>query len=450
MRDFKTFVTWPSSHITELIETALRDIAGPEVLSTDEPDEDTDPGHLLQWSTYDSLVHSLTLDYPTKVLSSSYTIRKALIRKHFLHRTVVNYLAKTPESVLKKTVPRTWPIEISFADELDELWSDELWDLSTELEESKKWFILKPGMADRGQGIRMFNTKGSLYTIFQSFEDESSDEEDEEEGEMSVQREGNDKTTVMTSQLRHFVIQEYLSSPLLFDPSQANLDPSSLRTTNPEGRKFHLRVYCVASGALKLFMCPNILALFAGTTYTPPSLDPEDDPEDMDLSPHLTNTALQENADESSVRLLKELVGCSILSGSDPNSSVFSLEDVQDIEDQVADVLAETFKAALASVVHFQVLPNAFELFGADLLVTHAPASDSGSSKFQVSLLEINAEPAIELTGARLNWILVDLFKGIAHTCIRPFFEANPQADPTAQGTEWLRKCLDVEVRGYK
>ena len=101
-------------------------------------------------------------------------------------------------------------------------------------------------------------------------------------------------------------------------------------------------------------MCPNILALFAGTAYAPPSLDPEDTPEDMDLSPHLTNTALQENVDESSVRLLRELVGCDILSISEPNSSVFLLEDVRNIEDQVADVLAETFKAALASAVHFQ------------------------------------------------------------------------------------------------
>ena len=100
----------------------------------------------------------------------------------------------------------------------------------------------------------MFNTKASLYAIFQSFEDESSDEEFEDEGEMSARQEGNDKTAVMTSQLRHFVIQvsqfwywfgsivshrkqEYLSSPLLFDPSQVQLDPPSLRAANSRGRK---------------------------------------------------------------------------------------------------------------------------------------------------------------------------------------------------------------------
>jgi tubulin--tyrosine ligase len=58
--------------------------------------------------------------------------------------------------------------------------------------------------ADRGQGIRMFNSREGLYKIFQSFEDESSDEEhsDSDNG-----AEGNMKTAVMTSQLRHFVIQ---------------------------------------------------------------------------------------------------------------------------------------------------------------------------------------------------------------------------------------------------
>lgn len=148
MRRFTAYVTWPSDHITGLVETALQDIGAPVSVSKEAPDEDSDPGLLLQWSTYDSLVHSLTLEYPNKVLSSSYTIRKALIRKHFLHRTVTNYLTKAPaaESILHKAIPQTWPIEISFADELDDLWADELWDLAVELDKGEKWFILKPGM----------------------------------------------------------------------------------------------------------------------------------------------------------------------------------------------------------------------------------------------------------------------------------------------------------------
>ncbi len=59
-------------------------------------------------------------------------------------------------------------------------------------------------MADRGMGIRLFNTKVALEQIFQEFD--SSDSEGEENG-----REGEDSdafsTAVITSQLRHFVIQ---------------------------------------------------------------------------------------------------------------------------------------------------------------------------------------------------------------------------------------------------
>lgn len=101
--------------------------------------------------------------------------------------------------MLKIATPSTWDIDISYADDLDEMWSDELWDLGIELDKNpSKWWILKPGMADRGMGIRLFNNKESLQKIFEGFEENSEDEEDD----------GNeDHTTVITSQLRHFVIQ---------------------------------------------------------------------------------------------------------------------------------------------------------------------------------------------------------------------------------------------------
>ena len=68
-----------------------------------------------------------------------------------------------------------------------------------------------------------------------------------------------------------------------------------------------------------------------------------------------------------------------------------------------------------------KALPNAFELFGVDFLVTQG----SGSGALQAMLLEMNAEPAIEMTGARLTWILDDLFKAIAETCVEPFFRGD-------------------------
>ena len=103
----------------------------------------------------------------------------------------------------------------------------------------------------------------------------------------------------------------------------------------------------------------------------------------MDLSAHLTNTALQQERGEAGVRLLDELVGCHVLSSPaqaarrqrpphamgmmlDPEARhapqrqaaefpVFSKEDIDDLKDQICDLLSETFKAAVEMSVHFQV-----------------------------------------------------------------------------------------------
>lgn len=98
-------------------------------------------------------------------------------------------------------------------------------------------------------------------------------------------------------------------------------------------------------------------------------------------------------------------------------------------------------------------MPNAFELYGIDFLVSTARSSSDSKRIFQVHLLEVNSEPAIELTGPRLTWILQDLFKSMARTCVAPFFSASNDAekkDDWAVGEvrEHLRKCLQVEVRG--
>lgn len=94
-------------------------------------------------------------------------------------------------------------------------------------------------------------------------------------------------------------------------------------------------------------------------------------------------------------------------------------------------------------------------MYGIDFLVTHRlKEMASQHRRFQVSLLEVNSEPAIELTGPRLTWILEDLFKSIGKVCIDPFFRS--KNDNGVSEDDWkvgdtrelLRKCLDVEVRG--
>jgi tubulin---tyrosine ligase len=90
-------------------------------------------------------------------------------------------------------------------------------------------------------------------------------------------------------------------------------------------------------------------------------------------------------------------------------------------------------------------LPNAFELFGVDFLVVHE------DELLQVKLLELNAEPAIELTGPRLKWILDDLFMSIRQMCIDPYFRGESlDGWLTGDTREHFIKCLGREVYGKR
>ncbi|KIM48050.1 hypothetical protein M413DRAFT_439754 [Hebeloma cylindrosporum] len=425
------FVSWPSAPLTNsLVHKALTSISTPSPLIFKERVERADDP-LLQWCTYDDMDHELAHEQRNSVLSSSYTFRKALIRKHFLSRIIQSYLKKHPGSILRDAVPRTFEIEISFADELDEMWTDELWELGDELELKCSWWILKPGMADRGMGIRIFHTKDELVRIFEEFDGEGSgDDESTEHG----------GTAVVTSQLRHFVIQEYLTDPLLLDPTQV-LDKTR-KVDTLSGHKFHLRVYCVSKGDIQLYLYTRILALFSPVPYR--HLSSSTGPSEIDLRSHLTNTSLQSECGEANVRLLDELEGCHFLSGGEDQQ--LCAADIDDLVSQIRNVLTDTFNSALQHPIHFQPLPNAFELFGVDFLVSHIP-----STGLQVKLLEVNAEPAVELTGPRLTWILEDLFISMAKVCVEPFF--TDRMDLGIEGWEIgeerhnLIKCMDENVR---
>ncbi|KAH0590543.1 hypothetical protein H2248_000688 [Termitomyces sp. 'cryptogamus'] len=335
-------VLWPSAPLTDrLVRNALDVLDVPIDIVSSVPQSLSD-SYLIQWASYDLIDHELTHQNRQKVLSSSYIFRKALIRKHFLSRCLTSYTTKHPSSPLKVAIPKTYEIEISFADELDEMWADDLWELGVSLEKSSSWWILKPGMSDRGMGIRLFNTKESLQQIFEEFE--LSDDEDESSA---------DGTAVVTSQLRHFVVQEYLPNPLLLDPFEA---PVGDFPNSPEvkGYKFHLRAYCVASGALQVYLYDRILALFSSVPYVEPH-----DTTTLDLRPHLTNTSLQTHKGEEGVRLFDELIGCRIFSLHEEDLSFkFTRDNMAEIVRQMVEVLGETFKAALENPVHFQVISS--------------------------------------------------------------------------------------------
>lgn len=285
-------------------------------------------------------------------------------------------------------------------------------------------------------GIRLFNSKEALQQIFEEFEDDDVSDND------------NPGTAVVTSQLRHFVLQEYISKPLLLDPLDATVNGTAM-PEKPSGHKFHLRAYCVASGALQVYLYTRVLALFSAVPYAEPVVNPtgHGDSIPVDLTPHLTNTSLQGHRGEEVVCLLEELIDCRILSEGREEGATFTARDVTDIIHQMVDILAETFRAALETPIHFQPLPNAFELYGIDFLIAH-----TSTSFYQVKLLEINAEPAIELTGPRLEWILEDLFLSIGTVSVMPFLDGR-HAEDVQKG--WglgetrhnLIKCLEEKVR---
>jgi tubulin--tyrosine ligase len=136
--------------------------------------------------------------------------------------------------------------------------------------------------------------------------------------------------------------------------------PNSPTIQDLQGKKFHLRAYCVAEGALNVYLFPKLLALFSSVPYSRP-LPAGEDETTIDLRAHLTNSALQTVLGEENVRLLTELIGSTILSGAERRK--FTEEDATRLIDQVGLVLGEVFKPGLGSAIHFQARSGYARLF---------------------------------------------------------------------------------------
>lgn len=356
---------------------------------------------VFQYREYERLDFEHVLSRPSTSLANAYIIRKALIRKHYLSNTVANWISKHPDSVLRDHFKPAFDFELDYAEFLDEalLEAYELRESMAKNEErphsEKEWWILKPGMSDRGQGIRLFNSEDQLREIFEEWE-EDSDEEDSG-SETNTKNKDPDETSaahdagIVTSQLRHFMAQPYIDPPLLL-PSSSN-------------RKFHIRTYVLATGALKVHVFKEMLALFAAKPYHPPH---EAEDEIQDLARHLTNTCFQDggSSNEGSVRRFWDL---------DTHVPGLAAEWKEQVFEQICKVTGEVFEAAARGMmVHFQTLPNAFEVFGVDFLV---------DKDGRAWLLELNAFPDFGQTGEALREVVVGrLFEGVVDVAVRPFF----------------------------
>ncbi|KAK2880106.1 hypothetical protein FQN49_000553 [Arthroderma sp. PD_2] len=359
---------------------------------------------LLQYRVYEQSDFEHVHTHPSTSLVNSYIIRKALIRKHFLSNTVANWITKYPDSLLQKHFKPTIDFELDYAEFLDEALL-EAYELRESLDANeekkdcdKEWWILKPSMSDRAQGIRLFNSESSLQQIFEEWEPEDTDSEGSIEGATTDKdADGKADTGVVTSQLRHFVAQPYILRPLLL-PSTSN-------------RKFHIRVYVLAVGALKVYVYKEMLALFADTSYVPPWEKKDDDEDEVTyLSRHLTNTCLQSDntghdAAPENVQRFWHL---------DDTGASMEPGWKERVYDQICAVTGEVFEAAARGMmVHFQTLPNAFEVFGVDYLV-----DETGNAW----LLELNAFPDFRQTGDELKCEVVGkLFDEVVEIAVKPF-----------------------------
>ncbi|OAA62806.1 tubulin-tyrosine ligase family protein [Niveomyces insectorum RCEF 264] len=438
------------------LERVLRD-NGVVVQTSDAagPANTNPPERVLQITPYEAIDFAYAAAHPASTCVNSYIIRKALIRKHFLAATVAQWVAKRPASVLARHVPRAEAFEVDYAEFLDDALV-EAFDLRASLarnEESgeqgkspaqREWWILKPSMSDRGQGIRLFSTMEELQAIFDGWEEDFEEDEDEDENEENDDTSNGNKGDgarndyVAASHLRHFVAQPYLQPPLLLPGTG--------------GRKFHLRAYVLCVGALQVYVYRDLLALFAAQPYVAPGADNartrthgQDDGDGhdgtdyggdaavapLDLAAHLTNTCLQDEIDKGdAVRRFWDLY--EPVDNGNETATAFSPSLKDRIFDQVCGVTGALFEAAaVGAPIHFQPLANAFEVYGLDFLVTGSAAKDGNNNNdddddkgtsdgVTAWLLEVNAFPDFRQTGTGLQGVVAGFWADALRLVVRP------------------------------
>lgn len=288
--------------------------------------------------------------------------------------------------------------------------------------ENRQWWILKPSMSDRGHGIRLFSSEEELRSIFEEWEADApdSDAAEDDDNPNDIVSATDEKDGIMTSQLRHFVVQPYIHPPLLLPSLQA--------------RKFHLRSYVLAIGSLRVYVYKELLALFAPEPYVPPSSS-------LDTKIHLTNTCLQSSSplpttsdtNTRSVHLLSSL----------------PLPPAQhaSIVTQISTATGAVFEAAArGQMIHFQTLPNAFEIYGVDWLV---------DAKGRCWLLEVNAFPDFAQSGEGGEEVVRGVWEGLVGIAVAGFFGVEVEArggekeageNEAGEERRGMTKVLDIDL----
>ncbi|KAG3119297.1 hypothetical protein PI124_g2848 [Phytophthora idaei] len=351
----------PSEYVAPLVDRAF---ALHPAMYTVVSEDDTELPDLL-WDEYENLDWKNIL--AGKVVANAYCVRKGLSRKAQLSIYLSKYIMKHPDCMLSKALPRTIVVDtweaydesmaqfgIPFRQRLDSC----LWEVRQTLENENKTWIMKPSATNKGAEVNVIKDFKKLRSIVNEWTD-----------------------------IREWVVQEYIQRPLLL-----------------RGRKFHIRVYVLAVGGLKVYVYQHCLVLCALEQYREADTD--------NNYSHITNTFQQQShpdfVESECVLLLDDI------------ENILTEQGIADAAGKKAKVLAdigqitaETFDAYKGEFSVFQPLPNCFEIYGVDFMV---------DEDFNVWLLEFNPGPDFKQTGDRLHFVIRDLMADTLSAVTNEFF----------------------------
>ena len=315
----------------------------------------------LHWGDYEVLDWERVL--AGEVRANAYCVRKGLSRKAQLWVYCQKHASKRPQCLLKDHMPQTLVLDLWEAYDgnvsvfgqsfgcrmpLRKRLDFALTSVREAMEAQGGFWIVKPSVTNKGSEIAVLASYEELCAHLMAWQDQ-----------------------------REWVLQVYHDAPLLF-----------------QGRKFHLRAYVLAAGAMSVYFFNRVLLLASGRPYRR-----EDYGNHL---AHITNTAMQENDplfDEGRcVMLLEDLEGELRQQGRPAADAARAMAE---LKGKLHTLTGELFEAMSGEFSVFGPLPHCFELYGIDFLV---------AGDLRPLLLEANPGPDFRATGERLQDIITTLF----------------------------------------